>query len=128
MKVWSNRLLLRFQWINTIVYHNCENLSLPVVPVQVNSIHYYFQLYLSLLEVEDNKTFGGSGQHDPEGTYRPVKQYVSPRTHLQYDAVGNKRAHPIKIPTGLKGSRPNAEPHARVSVVCWLRRENTCYA
>jgi hypothetical protein len=69
-----------------------------------------------LLEVEDNKTIGGSGQHDPEGTYRPVKQFTSPRTHIQYDALGNKRAHPIKIPNGLKGSRPNAEPHSRVSV------------
>lgn len=68
-------------------------------------------------EVEDNKTMGGSGQHDPQGTYRPVKQYVTPRTHIQYDAVGNKRAHPIKIPNGLKGSRPNAQPNARVSIL-----------
>lgn len=68
------------------------------------------------VEVEDNKTIGGSGQHDQEGTYRPVKQFTSPRTHIQYDAVGNKRAHPIKIPNGLKGARPNAEPHSRVSV------------
>ena len=77
--------------------------------------------------MEDNKTIGGSGQHDPEGTYRPVKQFVSPRTHIQYDAVGNKRAHPIKIPTGLKGSRPNAQPHARVSIYNSVKQENTTY-
>jgi len=69
------------------------------------------------LEVEDNKTMGGSAQHDQEGTYRPVKQFTSPRTHIQYDAFGNKRAHPIKIPNGLKGSRPNAQPHSRVSIL-----------
>jgi hypothetical protein len=69
------------------------------------------------LEAEDNKTIGGSAQHDQEGTYRPVKQFTSPRNHIQYDAFGNKRAHPIKIPNGLKGSRPNAQPHSRVSAL-----------
>ncbi len=74
-----------------------------------------------MLEVEDNKTIGGSAQQDQEGIYRPVKQFTSPRTHIQYDAVGNKRVHPIKIPNGLKGSRPNAQPHSRVSVLYSIR-------
>jgi hypothetical protein len=73
--------------------------------------------FFLLLEVEDNKTISGSGQHDQEDTYRPVKQFTSPRTHIQYDAFGNKRAHPIKIPNGLKGSRPNAQLNLRVSVL-----------
>ncbi|CAF4384534.1 unnamed protein product [Rotaria sp. Silwood2] len=64
-------------------------------------------------EAEDNKTIGGSGQHDQEGIYRPVKQFISTRGYIQYNAYGNKRAHPIKVPSGLKGSRPNAEPHSR---------------
>ncbi|CAF0831903.1 unnamed protein product [Rotaria sp. Silwood1] len=64
-------------------------------------------------EAEDNKTIGGSGQHDQEGVYRPVKQFIPSRGYVQYNAYGNKRAHPIKIPTGLKGSRPNAQPHSR---------------
>ncbi|CAM4745848.1 unnamed protein product [Rotaria magnacalcarata] len=64
-------------------------------------------------EAEDNKTMGGSGQHDQEGIYRPVKQFTSPRDYVQYNAYGNKRAHPLKVPNGLKGSRPNAQPHSR---------------
>ena len=73
--------------------------------------------------MEDNKTIGGSGQYDHEGTYRPVKQFTSPRNHIQYDAFGNKRAHPVKIPNALKGSRPNAQPHSRVSVPNSLRKK-----
>ncbi|CAF4641723.1 unnamed protein product [Rotaria socialis] len=64
-------------------------------------------------EAEDNKTMGGSGQHDQGGIYRPVKQFTSPRDYVQYNAYGNKRAHPLKVPNGLKGSRPNAQPHSR---------------
>lgn len=64
--------------------------------------------------MEDNKTFSGSAHRDFDNTYRPVKQLSPARTHLQYDAVGNKRAQPIRIPNGLKGSRPNAQPHMRV--------------
>ncbi|CAF0734574.1 unnamed protein product [Rotaria sordida] len=64
-------------------------------------------------EVEDNKTIGGSGEHDQEGIYRPVKQFISPKGYIQYNTFGTKRAHPLKIPTGLKGTRPNAQPHSR---------------
>lgn len=71
-------------------------------------------IFVLFLEAEDTKTISGSRQHDQEGTYRPVKQYTSPRGYIQYNAVGNKRAQPLKIPNGLKGSRPNAEPHSRV--------------
>ncbi|CAF4236556.1 unnamed protein product, partial [Rotaria sordida] len=63
--------------------------------------------------VEDNKTIGGSGEHDQEGIYRPVKQFISPKGYIQYNTFGTKRAHPLKIPTGLKGTRPNAQPHSR---------------
>lgn len=53
-------------------------------------------------------------QRDLDNTYRPVKQ-PTPRTHLKYDAMGKERAHPIKLPSGLKGTRPNAQPNGRVS-------------
>jgi len=67
-------------------------------------------------EAEDNKTISGSEQHDQDGTYRPIKPFTSPRNNIQFDAFGNKRAQPIRIPNALKGSRPNAQPHARVRV------------
>lgn len=66
-----------------------------------------------IVEVEDNETIGGSVQHGAENDFRPVKQPVTPRTHVHYDAEGNKRMHPIKM---LRGSRPNAQPHTRVSL------------
>ena len=64
---------------------------------------------------DDDKTVRGSTQYDVEGTYRPVKQLVTSRSNLQYDALGIKRTHPVRVPNGLRGSRPNAQPHARVS-------------
>jgi hypothetical protein len=81
------------------------------IPINLLTISFFVS------EVEDNKTISGSAEQDREGIYRPVKQYTSPRTHIQYDAVGNKRAQPIRIPNGMKGSRPNAQPHSRVSVL-----------
>ena len=69
-----------------------------------------------IAEVEDNETIGGSVQHGAENDFRPVKQPLTPRAHVHYDAEGNKRMHPIKMPHGLRGSRPNAQPHTRVSL------------
>ncbi|CAF1080181.1 unnamed protein product [Adineta steineri] len=64
-------------------------------------------------EVADNKTLNSSGQSNLDSTYRPVKPFASPRNTVQYDAYGNKRANPVRIPNSLKGSRPHAEPHTR---------------
>ncbi|CAF0822833.1 unnamed protein product [Adineta ricciae] len=64
-------------------------------------------------EVAGSKTMNGSDEHNQDSTYRPVKPFQSPRNTVQYDALGNKRANPIRLPNSLKGSRPNAQPHSR---------------
>ena len=71
-----------------------------------------------ILEAEDKNKLSVFDQLYQEGTYYPTHQFVSPRIYAQYDAFDNKRSHPIRIPGGLKGSRPNAEPHSRVNILC----------
>ncbi|UJR27796.1 hypothetical protein I4U23_009067 [Adineta vaga] len=64
-------------------------------------------------EVAESKTMNGSDERNQDGTYRPVKPFQSPRNTVQYDAYGNQRANPVRVPNSLKGSRPNAQPHSR---------------
>lgn len=82
---------------------------------QVNrNFDYCSFVIVFFIEVEDNKTQGGSGHRYFDNTYRPVKQLSPTRNHIAYDAAGNKRIQPIRLSNGLKGSRPNALPHTKV--------------
>ncbi|CAF0871920.1 unnamed protein product, partial [Didymodactylos carnosus] len=61
-------------------------------------------------EVEDNQTVS-MNQYD--GTFRPYHQSPIKKNYKEFDAMGNRRFQAIKLPTGIKGARPNAERHTR---------------